>query len=51
MIMKKLLTAIVAALGITAGSFAAGSWTSGACTVTLADNGTLTVSGSGAMAD
>ena len=49
--MKKLLTAIVTATGIAAGSFAAGSWTSGACTVTLADNGTLTVSGSGAMAD
>ena len=49
--MKKLLTAIVAALGIAASSFAAGPWTSGACTVTLAANGTLTVSGSGAMAD
>ncbi|WP_176757077.1 leucine-rich repeat protein, partial [Prevotella communis] len=35
---------------MTTGAWAQGPWTSGDCTVTLS-NGTLTVSGTGAMAD
>lgn len=45
----KLLT-LLAALVCAATMWAAtGSWTSGDCTVTLTDDGTLTVSGTGAM--
>ena len=47
---KKLMITLVALLAVTTGAWAQGPWTSGECTVTL-NNGTLTVSGNGAMAD
>lgn len=49
--MRKLkLFSLLAVLLCSATMWAAtGSWTSGSCTVTLTDDGTLTVSGSGAM--
>ena len=47
---KKTILTLVALLALTTGAWAQGPWTSGACTVTL-NNGTLTVSGKGAMAD
>ena len=45
---KTILT--LALLAVTTGAWAQGPWTSGDCTLTL-NNGTLTVSGKGAMAD
>ena len=48
--LKKTLLTLVALLAVTAGAWAQGPWTSGDCTLTL-NNGTLTVSGKGAMAD
>ena len=50
--MRKFFTFLFAALMMTAvtGAWAQGPWTSGDCTVTLSD-GTLTISGTGAMAD
>ena len=47
---KKTILTLVALLAVTTGAWAQGPWTSGDCTVTL-NNGTLTVSGNGAMAD
>ena len=47
---KKTILTLVALLAVTTGAWAQGPWTSGDCTVTLS-NGTLTVSGTGAMAD
>ena len=49
--MRKIFTFLFAALMTAAtGAWAQGPWTSGDCTVTLSD-GTLTISGTGAMAD
>ena len=47
---KKLLFLLVLLLTATTGAWAQTQWESGDCTVTL-NNGTLTVSGNGAMAD
>ena len=47
---QKLLFLLVLLLTATTGAWAQTQWTSGDCTVTL-NNGTLTVSGTGAMAD
>ena len=47
---KKLLSLLVLLLTAATGAWAQGPWTSGDCTVTLS-GGTLTISGTGAMAD
>ena len=47
---KKLTLTLLLLITAAAGAWAQGPWTSGDCTVTL-NNGTMTVSGKGAMAD
>ena len=47
---KKTILTLVALLAVTAGAWAQGPWTSGACTVTLSGD-VMTVSGTGAMED
>ena len=47
---NKLLLLLVLLVAVATGAWAQTQWTSGDCTVTLS-NGTLTVSGKGAMAD
>ena len=49
-LLAKLMITLVALLAVTTGAWAQTQWTSGDCTLTL-NNGTLTVSGKGAMAD